>query len=132
MLNPFPIQWLALGAYFILRVIVGLTLYYLAHQHIKHYRKLIDTTNWPLMPKRTLPIQLLIIFELLIAFILIAGAWTQYAAIMLFGMSIKLIWWRNRFTHPSIPSRLFYFLLAGCSISLFITGAGILAFDLPI
>lgn len=132
MLNPFPIQWLALGAYFILRLFVGLTLYFLARQHMKHYRELVDTTHWPLFPRQSLPIQMLIFFELFIASLLIVGAWTQYAALLLIAMSLKMIFWHKRFSHVSIPPRLVYVLLLGCSLSLFITGAGIFAFDLPI
>lgn len=132
MLNPFPIQWLALLAYFILRLFVGVTLYYMGRQHVKHYRELVDSTTWPFMGGRALPIQLLIGFEFLIAILLILGAFTQYAALLLIGLSIKLLFLHKRFTHPSIPPRLVYFILLGCSLSLLITGAGAFAVDLPI
>ncbi len=132
MLNPFPIQWLALLAYFILRLFVGLTLLIITRQHIRHYRDLVDSTHWPLFPAKAFPIQMLIFFELIIALLLIIGAWTQYAALLLIGMSIKMLIWRNRFSHSSIPPRIIYVLLLGSALSLFITGAGAFAFDLPI
>jgi len=132
MLNPFPIQWLALLAYFILRLFVGLTLYYLGKEHVRHYRELVTSTQWPFLPQRALPIQLLIFFELVIAILLLIGAWTQYAALLLLGLSIKMLLFHNRFSHPSIPPKMVYFLLIGCALSLFITGAGAFAIDLPI
>jgi len=131
MLNPFPIQWLALFAYFILRVFVGVILYYLAYTHIRHYRELVTSTRWPLLPRHPLPIMLFIGTEILLTLMFILGWYTQIASLLLIILSIKMIVWRERFTHPSIPSRLVYVLLIGCALSLFITGAGAFAFDLP-
>jgi hypothetical protein len=50
----------------------------------------------------------------------------------LIAMCLKMFVMRNWFDHPSIPTKLFYVLLFAASVSLFITGAGVFAFDLPI
>lgn len=132
MLNLFPIQWLALLAYFILRVFVGLVLLIIAKRQIMNYKNLVTTSTWPFFKGSHIPILLLIVSELVIAFMLILGVYTQAAALGLLALSIKMIIWRNRFSDSSIPSSLLYLLLIGCSLSIFITGAGAIAFDLPI
>ncbi len=132
MLNLFPIQWLALLAYFILRLFVGCILLFLARSHLHVYRELVITSTCPIFPKKPLPIILLIVVEIILGVLFLVGIFTQVAAIGLFLLSLKMLWWRNRFTHFSIPSALVYIILIGCSLSLFITGAGMFAFDLPI
>ena len=132
MLNIFPLQWLALFAYFILRVWIGGILLYLGMQHTKSYRELVATTTWPILPKHQLPIILLIASEFILGTMLLAGAYTQIVALGILMLAFKMILWRGRFVHASIPDRWFYFLLIGCCLSLFITGAGAIAFDLPI
>ncbi|MFN3188229.1 MAG: DoxX family membrane protein [Candidatus Paceibacteria bacterium] len=132
MLNIFPIQWLALFAYFILRVWIGGILLYLGMQHTKSYRELVATTTCPLLPKHQLPIFIIIACEFILGTVLLAGAYTQLVVFGILMLSLKMILWRRRFTHKSIPDRWFYFLLIGCCLSLFITGAGAIAFDLPI
>jgi uncharacterized membrane protein YphA (DoxX/SURF4 family) len=62
----------------------------------------------------------------------LVGFYTQIAAILSIGLCVKLLIWHKRFPQNSIPSRLTYLLLLTISLSLFVTGAGILAFDLPI
>jgi len=132
MLNLFAIQWLSLFAYFLLRVWLGALLIHLGIQHTKSYRELVATTTWPLFPRHPLPIIIIIGSELTLGIILLLGAYTQLVVAGIFMLSIKMLVWRDRFTHPSIPDRWFYFLLLGCCLSLFITGAGAFAFDLPI
>jgi uncharacterized membrane protein YphA (DoxX/SURF4 family) len=132
MLNPFPIQWLALLAYFLLRVCVGITLLYLGKKHIQHYKVLVQTTTWPLFKHSQFPIVTLIISEIIIGTMFVFGAFTQYAALLLIILSLKMLVWRNRFTHISIPQRITYILLIAISVSLLITGAGAFAVDLPI
>jgi len=132
MLNIFPLQWLALFAYFILRVWLSAVLIYLGLKHTKSYRELVATTTWPLLPRNQFPIIVLIASELILGTILFFGVYTQAIVLCIFILALKILFWRNRFTHPSIPDRYFYFLLLGCCLSLFITGAGAIAFDLPI
>jgi len=132
MLNIFPIQWLAMFAYLLLRVWVAMLLIWLGYRHASAVKELIATTRWPLLPQRALPIQLLILFECLAGLVLMVGAYTQIVVGLIFMYSLKMIIWNHRFSHPTIPDRYFYFLLLGACLSLFITGAGAIAFDLPI
>jgi uncharacterized membrane protein YphA (DoxX/SURF4 family) len=119
-------------AYFILRLFVAVVLYVIVRQKIIHFQALVTSTRLPIFPNHPLPIKLLILTELAIAVALFVGAGTQYAALALIALSLKMLIWHNRFAHPVIPSRLVYFLLLGCALSLFITGAGTPAIDLPI
>ena len=132
MLNLFPIQWLALLAYFVLRLFVGGILLFLARSHFHAYRELVITSTCPFFPKQPLPVILIIVIETVLGTMFLVGIFTQVACLGLVLLSLTMLWWRNRFTHPSIPSALVYIILIGCSLSLFITGAGMFAFDLPI
>jgi len=133
MLNPFPIQFLALFAYFILRVFVGGILIHLGLRHSRRYHELVSTTNWPFMPQSPLPIMLLISSEFLLGLCILIGAHTQIVALCVIALSFTLCFWHRRFTAPdALPPRIFYTLLIGACLSLFITSAGVFAFDLPI
>lgn len=132
MLSVFPIHFLSLLAYFILRVAVGLTLLYLAWLHLRYKDELKNVLllNW--WPYGTFSTWLLAIGELLLAGFIIIGAYTQVATLITALMCLKLILLRHWFDHPTIPSRLFYFLLLAACLSLTITGAGAFAVDLPL
>ena len=132
MLNPFPIQFLSLFAYFLLRLFVGGILIYLGISHLKHKDELkrILILSW--FPYGTMTTHLFIAGELLLGSLIVAVAYTQYAALAIMAMCFKMLIMRNWFAHPSIPPKIFYLLLFGASLSLFITGAGVIAFDLPI
>ena len=136
MLNPFPIQYLALFAYFILRVFVGLVLLYLGNKHWEDRYELFEIK----VPARfsfvgpfvKTGVFLLVIIEVVIGLMFIVGYYTQIAALILIIMSIKMLVFSKYLQHPSIPRKLTYVLFLGIGISLFITGAGVFAFDLPI
>jgi len=132
MLNPFPIQFLALLAYFILRVVVGFILLYLAKKHWENRHELFEILKPSIFPYGKVNTILIIITELVAGTMFILGFYTQIAALMLLEISLKMLMFKKVFRHPSIPSNLTYILLLGIGISLFITGAGIFAFDLPI
>ena len=132
MLNPFPTQWLALLAYFILRFFVGGVLLYLGFNHLKYQSELKHILKLSWWPFGTFSAAALILAEIVLSAMFIFGFFTQYAAIALSIMCLEMIILRGIFDHHSIPTRIFYTLLLGCSISLFITGAGVLAFDLPL
>jgi len=132
MLNLFPIQWLALLAYFILRVMVGITLVILARRHLAAFRALAAVAQVPLLPIPRTAISLLIATELVAGTLLILGLFTQAGALLLIVLSLTMIVWHRRLPHPSIPPRLTYILFLAAGLSLFITGAGAFAFDLPI
>lgn len=132
MLNLFPIQFLALFAYFILRIGTGFVLLFFAHSHFRHRASLAETIKIPFFPFGKFTTLTLILSELVISFLLIFGLYTQIGALLLIILSFKIIIWHKRFSHPAIASRLTYFLLLAIGLSLFITGAGVFAFDLPI
>lgn len=132
MLNPFPIQFLSLFAYFLIRLFIAGILTYLGFTHLKHRKELqnILTLSW--FPYGKFTTTVFIIGEFLIAGFIFTGAFTQYAAMAVMAMSLKMIIFRQYFEHPTIPPKIFYILLFGTGLSLFVTGAGVLAFDLPI
>lgn len=132
MLNLFPIQWLALLAYFILRLGIGSVFLYLAHTHIKNWKQFPNTLNLPIIKNSKVIFTLIITSELVIGTLYIIGLVTQVAALIAISLCIKLIIWHSRFPLGSIPNKLTFVLLIFISMSLFITGAGALAFDLPI
>ena len=131
MLNPFPIQFLAPLAYFLFRLFVGGVLIYLGISHHKYRNELknILTLSW--FPHGSLVVYVFSFGEFIIGSLLIAGAFTQYAALAAMAMSLKMLIMRNQFDHHTLPPRIFYVLLFASSLSLFITGAGAIAFDLP-
>lgn len=132
MLNPFPIQFLSLLAYLVLRVIAGFVLIVLGYRHFKARKELSQILTLPFFPFGGVATTFLILTELIVGVLFVLGMHTQYAALVVMAMSVKMVVLRPRFSHPSIPSRLMYLLFFAIGCSLFITGAGALAFDLPI
>jgi uncharacterized membrane protein YphA (DoxX/SURF4 family) len=132
LLNPFPIQFLALIAYALLRLAVAGVLLTLAWRHYRHRTHFV-TDLTPRLGKLAQPtVGLFIAGELVIGSFLLFGAYTQWAALALMAMCIDIIVTRRFVTSTLLPPRIFYVLLFFCATSLFITGAGVLAVDLPI
>ncbi len=132
MLNPFPIKFLAMLAYTILRVFIGSLLIYFGILHTSHRAELRDSFMFPIQ-QLSLPFLILFILtEFLVGAMLLVGLYTQVAALVLILMCLKIIIFRKCFMSPYIQGRLFYLLLLVAAFSLFITGAGAFAFDLPI
>ncbi len=125
-------MWLSLLAYFLLRFTVGVVLIALGYKHLNHQKELAmalkDFINF--IPNTMAA--LLAFSELALAGFIIAGFGTQYACLLGILMCLKLIILRGYIKTPLLPSKLFYFLLLGSFISLFITGAGAFAYDLPL
>ncbi len=132
MLNPFPIQFLALLGYFILRVITGFIFLVLGYRHFKQRESLYPTLKMRVFPFEKTTTILFIITELTVGVLFIIGLYTQIAALIVIVMSLKMLFLRKYFSHPALPNRLTYLLFFGISCCLFITGAGAFAFDLPI
>jgi len=132
MLNLFPIQFLAPLAFALLRVCVGALLLRLGIRHLKGRAHLQEVFTFTYFKKGVLLATLFGIIEIVIGALFVVGLFTQVAALLLMLLSLKIIIMHTRFTHPLIPQRLFYVLLFSASLSLFITGAGIFAIDLPI
>lgn len=132
MLNPFPIQFLAMLAYLILRVTIAGILIYLGISHLKHRHELKEVFTLSWFPYGTTTAWTFALLEIILGLFIFSGAHTQYAVLVVLIMSCKMLLMRHWFNHPTIPPKIFYVLLLGASLTLFITGAGALAFDLPI
>lgn len=132
MLNLFPLQFLSLIAYTLLRIVIGIVFLHQARKHGITFNTIAPQIHWPIIKNGKIILTLIIICECIIGGLFILGLFTQVAAIMSIGLGMKLLIWHKRFPNGSIPSPLSLILLLAISASLFITGAGILAFDLPI
>jgi uncharacterized membrane protein YphA (DoxX/SURF4 family) len=128
MLNPFPIQFLSLFAYFILRVITGLVLLVLGRRHLKQSH----LNNALAEIKPTKRILVFALLEIIVGVMLILGWYTQIAALILISLSGIILFIHKKIVAITLPSRLTYLLFLAIGLSLFITGAGVPAFDLPI
>ncbi|MAZ30055.1 hypothetical protein CL655_02100 [bacterium] len=129
LLNPIPIQWLTLLAFFILRFGVGIILLHLA---IRLWQSRGQFSLVVAGIKKQYIVWPLIIGKVIIALMLLAGWYTQYAAAALMLMCLDLMITRRWLAHPALPPRVFYALLFFAASSLLITGAGAFAVDLPI
>ena len=132
MLSVFPIHFLSLFAYFILRIFVGGILFYLGAKHALSWRQLATNFRISWWPFGGFSAVLLATFELIVGSLIIVGAYTQVAALLVALMSLKLFIFSHWFPLADLPSRLFYLLLMAACLSLTITGAGVFAFDLPL
>jgi len=132
MLNPFPIQFLAMLAYFILRVGIGGILIYFGIIHARKYKLLAESLALRIFPYGSISAWIFASAEIAIGAMFILGFSTQIAALLTMAMSLKLIVLHKHFSSPLLESRAFYTLLLFAAFSLFITGAGAFAFDLPI
>lgn len=130
LLNPFPIQFLALFAYLILRLFVGGLLIWFGHKHFSARSELKGALRVRWWPFSGTTVLVLVGSELILGAMFVLGAYTQVAALLTIGLCLKMLFFR--FRHPAIPPRSFYVLLLAAALSLFITGAGALAIDLPI
>ncbi len=132
MLNLFPIQFLAPIAYLLLRVCIGIVLLRLGVRHIQNRHSLKETFSFSMFPYGLFMVWYMGVIEVALGILFLCGFVTQLAALLTILFSLKFIIMHSRFTHPLIPPRLVYVLIGVISFSLFITGAGIFAIDLPI
>ena len=132
MLNVFPIQFLAPLAYALVRICIGFILIHLGYTHIRHRQSLKEIFSFKLFPYGLFFVWYMGIFEIFIGILFTIGFLTQIASLLTIFLSVTILIMYKHFVHPLIPQRLFYILLLAISFSLFITGAGIFAFDLPI
>ena len=133
MLNIFPTMFLSLFANALLRLILGGIFIHLGYRHPFRDRAALQAvvrTHWP----RIAPyiVRYLGLIEIAIGGMFFVGAWTQVAAVAAIVLSVKMLVLKKHFAHPSIPRPIFYVLVLGVCASLFITGAGVFAFDLPL
>ncbi len=134
MLNPFPIQFLSMLAYTLLRICVGFLLLRIGLKHGAARtvlpQELMNT--FPFFPFGRTALWMIVVSELVAGVMFLLGFYTQIAAIIMMIFCVKLIVWHRRLPAQYFEHRSFYVLLFFASLSLFITGAGAFAFDLPI
>ncbi len=131
MLNIFPIQFLAPLAYTILRFCIGIVLLRLGVSEVKKFKtqKTLIITESP-VPKG----YFVLIFgglEILSAIFIMLGLYTQIAVLAAICLTIVHMRRYKKYDAGALPQG-FFLLLIGALFSLFITGAGAFAFDLPI
>jgi uncharacterized membrane protein YphA (DoxX/SURF4 family) len=126
MQNLFPIQWLALVAYFILRLGIGILLIHYARRHLQS-KQLFKTAGWP-----TYTFWGLVTAEVIAGILFIFGFLTQAAAILCITIGAGLITISQHRYHSELPPKPVLFLMIIIGMTLFITGAGVAAVDLPI
>ena len=127
-------MYLSMAAYAGLRVVVGACLMYLGYRHVGPDRAKLREALAPRFPRMgTFIAGYLAAWELVLGFLFIAGFMTQIVAAITVLYALKVLFlYRRTLAHPVMPSPMFFILLAAIAASLFITGAGILAFDIPV
>jgi uncharacterized membrane protein YphA (DoxX/SURF4 family) len=134
--NPFPTMFLALIAHAVLRVIFGLILITLGYRHLTGQRAMLTNAIAVCTPRLSGMASGFAIYfgvvELVLGAMFVMGAYTQIAALATVAYALKMLFFRKHFAPPVVPSPSFYFLAIGVSLSLFITGAGVFAFDIPL
>ncbi|MEK7117417.1 MAG: DoxX family protein [Patescibacteria group bacterium] len=134
MLNLFPdLLTYSMLAPFIIRVVAGFT--FLNTGILKLSR---EKGRWLIsleelkISRASVVLKILAVIEIVGGILLIVGAWTQLAALILtlFTTAVFFIEYRD----PSILKRNlpFYLLLLSITLSLLFSGAGAFAFDLPL
>ena len=132
MLNIFPVQFLAPLAYMILRVVLGLIFIHFGRSHIKNRELTRDLFIYKQLPFRKFFTWYVAIIEIVVGLLFILGLFTQIAALVAMIYSFKFIVLHKHMPGSFLSSRIMYVLIFFTSLSLFITGAGAFAFDLPI
>ncbi len=135
MLNPFP-DLLVLGFFAptLLRAVSGILFFYLANIHLKRERAAITNALAPHSGGRVSQLIVLIgALEIIVGTSLVAGFYTQLAALAGLLLAVAFLVMRKKYG-PAIPflGSPFYVLLAVVCASLLLSGAGAIAFDLPL
>lgn len=125
--NYFPILFLAPLAYFLLRICVAIILFYLGRSNITYRKSTASSTRFSQTTLATLGI-----LEIVIGIFFFIGFSTQIVALILMSITFIHLVYPRILSHSKTPSRIFFILLFFVSVSLFITGAGPFAYDLPI
>lgn len=144
MLNPFP-DLLILGFFapFLLRVAIGLFFVWMAYQHIfkkqseiceaLHTRPfIIPALSSVVRPLAPYFVWIFSIGEAVIGVMFIVGFFTQIAALLSIIVLVKMIVFRKYLREIAFYSPATYLVLIAISFSLLLSGAGALAFDLPL
>jgi len=132
MLNPFP-DLLTFGFFAptILRFAAACIFFYLAYRHYQN-RDAISRTRYPIVGTGGWIVWCAIILEFIVALGLFLGYYTQITAIIGVIAALKHIVWRGKFPAFFWLTRSAALLLLVICFSLLLSGAGALAFDLPL
>ncbi len=134
MLNPFPdLLVYSLLAPFILRIVVGLIFVNLGILAFKNEKKRWVTSLSTLqIPKPEVAVKILGAIEMIGGFMLLVGAYTQIAALVLGLLTFAEAY--VEYKDPTILKRnfVFYSLVLAILLSLLLSGAGAFAIDLPL
>lgn len=132
MLNPFP-ELLVYGFFAptLLRIAAALVFVYVAWVQISR-RDEIALIRYPLIGGGMWTVWLSVAWEGVVAGGLFLGYYTQIAAIIGLLAAAKYFIWKRRWPAPIPISRIASVLLFVILLSLLLSGAGALAFDLPL
>jgi len=134
-LNPFP-ELLALSFFapLLLRTMLGLWFVLTAMRHARRAER--DPIALELAAKigavGRIGLWPLMLGEGALGVALIAGFYTQIAALLAGAYALKLLFFRRIFPRLASESAWFYLLAAALSLSLLVLGAGAFAVDLPL
>jgi uncharacterized membrane protein YphA (DoxX/SURF4 family) len=132
MLNVFPtLLNYTVFAPTLLRVAAALVLFYMAYNHFNN-KEHIARTRFPIVGEGAWIPWTALIVELLVALGLFFGAWTQVAALLGALIGFKYALWAGKYPSYFILSRTASLLLLVICLSLMLTGAGQMAFDIPL
>lgn len=145
MLNPFP-DILFLGAFYtplILRATIGLVFLWAAYQHAFKRRGAIQESlqTKPVYPSIVTPLirpfaphlaLIIALVEAALGIAFIVGFLTQVAALFAIVILLKMLFFKKRFGPIAFESRTLYLVLIAIAISLFLSGAGAFALDIPL
>lgn len=132
MLNVFPaLLDYTFFAPTLLRVAAALVFLYVAYYHLVHKDE-IARTRFPIIGAGAWIVWVAVLVEILVALGLFFGAWTQVAALVGALVGLKYSLWAGRYPSYFILSRTASILLIVICLSLMLTGAGAMAFDVPL
>ena len=134
MLNPFPeLLFFSLLGPFILRVVVGFIFINLGYLKITSEKSLwanfLDTIHFR---PTGFCLSLIATIEIIGGFMLLAGFWTQIAALVLGVFTLGELYAENRDEALVKRNLVFYVLVLAILVSLLVSGAGAFAIDLPL
>lgn len=115
----------------LLRIAAALTLFFLTYNQYKR-RKEIAQLERPVIGKSSQWSWASIIGNTLLGILLFVGYYTQIAALIAIVGQVVGLWYNHRFPKVVILSNVAVLLLIIVLFSLMLTGAGALAFDLPL
>lgn len=115
-----------------MRVVIGTLLILLARRMIRNRSVLEEVYTYSFFPYGRFFVWYVSVLQIGIGLLLIAGFLTQIAALLLMLLCLKHIVMYQHLSHPLLPKRLSYVLFFVCAFSLFVTGPGAFAIDLPI